>query len=106
MARWRVFTGPDTRATPTAGGKVEAIDSDSFSVPGGGTQWRGAAAIGRRYRMEAGGSFASGASLATDADGRAVAAAAGDTIVARALEGSSGAGDSAWIVMLSQTDTA
>ena len=43
--------------------------------------------------MKAGGSFNAGAMLAVDAAGKAVTAASGKTIVARALETASAAGD-------------
>lgn len=104
--RWKVFTGVQTRGDPTAGGKVDDVDSRSFSIPESGVQWDGVVAIGRRYRMDTGGSFSAGDDLATDGNGRAVAASSGDVIVARALEGSSGAGDEAWVVMTNQSDTA
>lgn len=51
---------------------------------------------GHAQRMDCGGSFSAGDDLATDANGRAVKATSGDVVVARALEGSSGAGDTAW----------
>jgi len=47
-------------------------------------------------RIDGGGSFRLGPELATDGSGLVVAAGAGDRVVARALEGSFGAGDTAW----------
>lgn len=85
--RWRVLDGPPDadgnfpKATPAAGGRVDTIDPDHAKV------WTGGAAAGRPIQMVCGGSFSKGASLAIDANGRAVAA---------------GSGDTAWVVMLTQ----
>lgn len=102
--RWRVYSGPPSpreygvdppKSSPTAGGNVETTNGSRLA--------RNHVAPGQVWRIRCGGSFGSGADLATDGFGRAVAAGSGDVVVARALEGSSGAGDTAWVVMVSQT---
>lgn len=90
--RFQAFSGtPPTLGTPTAGGPVDWISGGS---PGsdGAPNYR----TGHAFRMDTGGAFSTGDDLATDGNGRAVQAGAGDTVVARALEGSSEAGDTAW----------
>ncbi len=79
-------------ALPSAGGDVVglAIVSNPDSVAAGGRVDIQVKDIGI---WVAGGSFAAGALLATDAAGKAVSATAGDYIVARALTAASAAGD-------------
>jgi len=77
-------------ATPSAGQDVDAVAgyaNDSgvanaafFPIPGA------------PIVVESGGAFSNGANLATDAQGRAVAAGAGPVVVARALQAATGAG--------------
>lgn len=103
MARqFRVYTGTPTNAanpqsttsttTPDAGGPVDTT-AGGEQVADGAVSY----SQGFIFRVDTGGSFSAGDALATDAQGRAVAAASGDVVVARALEGSSGAGDEAWV---------
>lgn len=99
--RFRVFSGTPViesaatnttpTATPTAGGAVDLLNKGVGLSHGGGNSDRI-----NVFRMDCGGSFSEGAALATDGQGRAVAATTGDLQVARALESSSGAGDTAW----------
>ena len=79
-------------ALPSAGGDVVgiAIISNPDSVPAGGRVDIQVKDIGL---WTAGGTFDAGDLLATDAAGKAVEAAAGKRIVARALEGAAAAGD-------------
>lgn len=103
------FTGPPTTvdpdaspsiqvptATPSAGGPVDGV-TGSFA-DGASFRW----GPGGVFRLDTGGSFSAGDDLATDGSGRAVAAGSGDVVVGRALEGSSGAGDTAWIAWAGQ----
>jgi len=75
-------------ASPDAGGPVDGVER-AIASP-----------FHRHMRVtvDTGGAFSAGDDLATDGQGRAVAAQTGDIVVARALEGSSGAGDTARIV--------
>lgn len=77
--------------SPSAGGPVDGVTGGSGSDGSANFQqgWVG--------RVDCGGSFSAGTALATDGNGRAVAASAGDVVVARALQSSSGAGDTAWV---------
>ena len=79
-------------ALPSAGGDVVgiAIISNPDSVPAGGRVDVQVKDIGL---WTAGATFDAGDLLATDASGKAVEAAAGNRIVARALEGAAAAGD-------------
>lgn len=94
-SRFIVFTGPPTDAnraptgTPDAGGPVDKTDAQGPVA---------SYMDGLPFQVDTGGSFNSGDDIATDGQGRAVAAGSGDHVVARALEGSSGAGDTAWVV--------
>lgn len=101
--QWRVATGAPAdygddpaKGSPTAGGHVHTIDASGAA--------KKHVAPGRLLLMATGGSFSKGADLATDANGRAVQAQSGDVKVAEALEGSSGAGDESWVVMVSQRE--
>lgn len=75
--------------TPDPGGPVDCFQRDDGRLRG-----RFHALI----NVDTGGSFSSGADLATDAQGRAVEAGSGDVVVARALESSFGSGDEVWAV--------
>lgn len=101
--RWRLATGAPSgygddpaKGGPTAGGHVHTINENGLAQKH--------VAPGRVLLMDCGGSFSAGADLATDANGRAVAAQSGDVKVAEALEGASGAGDEAWVVMTTQRE--
>lgn len=85
----RSVAGTTPTSSPSAGGPVDYID-DGGPVA--------SYMDGLPLQVDTGGSFSSGDDLATDGSGRAVAAGTGDHVVARALEGSSGAGDTAWCV--------
>lgn len=112
MTTFRVVTGsPDpsqggvyggaTMSTPDAGGTVHFVrGSDVDAWPAGGGQPE----PGFPCRIEAGESFGSGVELATDSQGRAVAATTGDIIVAKSLESASGPGDTIWCVLESQRE--
>ena len=86
-----------------------ALDGDGVKLPSAGADVVGIALINNPDAVEAGGrvdvqvkdiglwtaggSFAAGALLATDAAGKAVTAASGKKIIARALEAATAAGD-------------
>lgn len=97
--RFQVVTGPVGSSIPlgdpAAGGRVDRVTG---SAPG----FTKIAAPGLVALIDSGEAFADGTQLATDAQGRAVQASTGGRIVARALEGSSGAGDSVWVVVVTQ----
>lgn len=82
-------------STPAAGGRVDGTDG---SKPPGGSY----AAPGTPALLDTGGAFSAGDPISTDGQGRAVQAGSGDMKVAEALEGSSGSGDSAWVVFVTQ----
>ena len=102
MGRFVVFSGTPSSpnigfrsfptSTPTAGGPVDGCEGG----PDWGPRWGGK---GTPIQVEAGESFSKGVDLATDGQGRAVQAGSGDQVVARSLEGSSGAGDEVWAVL-------
>lgn len=92
-ARWR----DANTELPAAGGPVDRLSGGGSLAVDGSFNYR----PGATFRMDCGGAFVSGAELATDGNGRAVQASSGDLVVARALEGSSGAGDTARCVWAS-----
>lgn len=80
------LTGSFPTTSPTAGGPVDHVRGASVAWPA------------PPFDVDCGGSFSAGDDLETDGSGRAVAHSSGE-IVARALEGSTGAGDTAWVVL-------
>lgn len=99
-ARFQVFTG-----TPSDPSDPTSTTPTGTPSAGGPVDWIGGGAVGSLnylpgfpFLVDTGGSFSAGDDLATDGSGRAVQAGAGDVVVARALEGSFGAGDTAWVV--------
>lgn len=103
MGRFVVFSGTPSSpggfrafptSTPTAGGPVDGCEGSDSEL--WGPRWGGK---GTPIHVEAGESFSDGVDLATDGQGRAVQAGSGDEVVARSLEGSSGAGDEVWAVL-------
>ena len=97
--RLYVLTGaPPTATTPAAGADVDGVGGL------GGTH--GFAAVpGIPVKIEAGGSFSSGASLQTDSSGRVVVASSGNKIIARALEAGT-LSAVVWCVFVAQKATA
>lgn len=87
-------------STPSAGGPVDGFSGGDYGESG--TDGPPNAHPRAVFRMDTGGSFSAGDDLATDGSGRAVAASSGDVVVARALESSSGAGDTAWCTWAGQ----
>lgn len=83
--------GSAGRGTAAAGGPVDFVNPADDPATSSGPYRPGVP-----FLMTCGGSFSAGADLASDGSGRAVAAGTGDRVVARALEGSTGAGDTAW----------
>lgn len=80
---------------PTAGGMI-AGGIEEYSK--GGIP----AVPGIAIKLEAGGAFSTGALLATDAQGRVVAATGSQIIVARAMETAAGTGSIVWCTFETQ----
>jgi hypothetical protein len=97
------LTAPDTFALPAAGGDVDAVTGVFYVGPTGRAPdfwfYYFPAVPGHQVQVEAGGSFASGALLDTQADGRVVAHGTGKPIL-RALQAGS-AGQLIWAVFTS-----
>lgn len=104
--RFYILTGPGSGGSPTAGGEIDGVarEGPDFPADPGPEDYKIAHGPGTRALVEAGGAFSADTGLATDGQGRAVAAQAGDLRVARALDGASGAGDVVTVVLTSQRE--
>lgn len=87
---------PPQMVFPSAGADVDGVSINSGAPTAGHI-----ALPGLPFKVEAGGAFAAGASLATDSSGRAVAWVGGQVAVARALQAAGAAGAVVWAVFTS-----
>lgn len=109
--RFRVLDGPPTGdpdvyqgvtfSPPADGGYVQYVEP---SDPGASHAMQTPFQVGYPHPFDTGGAFSSGAELATDGQGRVRSATTGDVVVAKALEGSSGTDDVAFVVLVSQRE--
>lgn len=88
--------GTPDAGTPTAGGTIAGVAEQ------GGTLCGVPAVPGAAVKIEAGGAFTAGALLASDGLGRVVLATTGQTIVAKAMQNASGAGQVIWCTFETQ----
>jgi len=95
--------GPPTAGAPSAGGTVHGVSGDdqgANQLPNisPNTRIGYARCPGYPFLVETGGAFSAGGALKTDANGKAIAQGGSGTIVATALEDSSGSGLFKWAV--------
>lgn len=96
FCRWSGANGQVV--APSSGQDVDGVGCTVIGTTGRGNVYL--AHAGLPFAVEAGGSFSAGVNLQTDGSGRAVVHSSG-TIVARALEASTGGGDVVWAVFTS-----
>lgn len=104
--RFKIVDGAPVPASDPAGYSVptgDPVDGGRVDLcTGSGPPLTSYATPGAPVLVDTGGSFSAGDPIATDAQGRAVQATSGDRVVAEAIEGSSGFGETAWVKFVAQ----